>query len=383
MRVLAITNLYPRPDLPTLGIFNHQMMDALNQQVAVRVICLVPEWRLWRWAGIRQWKNPRPTSFSVTYLPVPYLPVLGRNLSAFFYRWVLERQVTAAADETVYAAWLFPDAVAVAEWARRWGRPVWVRVMGTDLFHLRAPTRLRQILRADVSISGYICNARSQISALQSAGVGIHRLHYVPNGVNAQKFHYREPAVAVRELPTAPSGKGRKRILFAGNLVSVKAPEVALQALAQVVKTQIPVEFVFVGDGPLKTQLMKTVQLLNLTDQVFFAGRRGHEEMPLWMNFCDCLCLSSWSEGMPNVILEALASGLPVVATEVGACRDLLEGEPMSRLVPPGDAQKMAEALGDLLSQTVDRPALAERHGKRSWEDQAQGVLALIGKDSC
>ena len=86
---------------------------------------------------------------------------------------------------------------------------------------------------------------------------------------------------------------------------------------------------------------------------------------------------------MPNVILEALASGLPVVATEVGACRDLLEGEPMSRLVPPGDAQKMAEALGDLLSQTVDRPALAERHGKRSWEDQAQGVLALIGKDSC
>jgi hypothetical protein len=93
------------------------MMDALNQQVAVRVICLVPEWRLWRWAGIRQWKNPRPTSFSVTYLPVPYLPVLGRNLSAFFYRWVLERQVTAAADETVYAAWLFPDAVAVAEWA--------------------------------------------------------------------------------------------------------------------------------------------------------------------------------------------------------------------------------------------------------------------------
>jgi glycosyltransferase involved in cell wall biosynthesis len=105
--------------------------------------------------------------------------------------------------------------------------------------------------------------------------------------------------------------------------------------------------------------------------------------MPLWMNFCDCLCLSSWSEGMPNVILEALASGLPVVATDVGACRDLLDDEPMARLVPPGDAPKMAEAIGDLLSRTVDRPALAARNGKRSWADQAQEVLALIGKERC
>jgi glycosyltransferase involved in cell wall biosynthesis len=383
MRVLAITNLYPRPDLPALGIFNHQMMEALSRQVAVRVICLVPEWRRWRWSGIRQWKNPRPSSVEVTYLPVPYLPWVGRNLSAFFYRKTLEQQVTVAEDESIYTAWLYPDAVAVAEWARRRNRSVWVRVMGTDLFHLCTPARGRQIRRADMSVRGYICNARSQIAILQAAGIGIGRLHYVPNGVNTRLFQYRERETVLRELRDAPPANGRQRVLFAGNLVSVKAPEVALQALAQVLKTRKTVDLIVVGDGPLKKGLMKTAQQLNLTDQVFFVGRRGHEEIPLWMNFCDCLCLSSWSEGMPNVILEALASGLPVVATEVGACRDLLEGEPMARLVPPGDVPQMAKALDDLMTQTVDRAALAARHGKRSWEDQAAEVLALIGQDSC
>jgi len=383
MRVLVITNLYPRPDLPGLGIFNHQMLEALGGQVEVRVICLVPQWRRWRWAGIRQWQNPRSASFSVTYLPVPYLPFLGRNLSAFFYRQALERQVTVAADEVVYTAWLYPDAVAVAEWARSRGRPVWVRVMGTDLFHLRTPSRRRQIQRADGAVRGYICNARSQIAVLQAAGVGIGRLHYVPNGVNAQKFHYRDGESVAQGLPNAPAVTGCKRVLFAGNLLPVKAPEIALQALGQVLKNQNNIELVFVGDGPLKARLMKIAQQLKLTDHVFFAGRRGHEEMPLWMNFCDCLCLSSWSEGMPNVILEALASGLPVVATDVGACRDLLDDEPMARLVPPGDTRKMAEAIGDLLSRTVDRPALAARHGQRSWADQAAEVLALIGQGRC
>jgi glycosyltransferase involved in cell wall biosynthesis len=359
------------------------MLDALSRQVEVRVIGLVPEWRPWRWAEIRQWQNPRPSSFNVTYLPVPYLPLLGRSLSAFFYQQTLERQVTVAEDESIYAAWLYPDAVAVAEWARRRNRPVWVHIMGTDLFHLRAPARRRQIQRADASIRGYLCVARSQFAVLQAAAIGNGRLHYVSNGVNAQKFHYRDRASVAQELPAAPPDTRCKRVLFAGNLLPVKAPEVALQALAQVMKTRNDIELVFVGDGPLKSQLMKTAQKLKLTDHIFFAGRRGHEEMPLWMSFCDCLCLSSWSEGMPNVILEALASGLPVVATDVGACRDLLDDEPMARLVPPGDVRKMAEAIGDLLSRTVDRPALAARNGKRSWADQAQEVLDLVGKERC
>lgn len=380
MRVLAITNLYPRPDLPGLGIFNHQMLDALSRLTDIRVICLVPQWRFWRWSQIRRWSNPRSVSWGVAYLPVPYVPGIGRGLSAWFYRRVLEKAVTVAEDEAVYAAWLYPDAVAVAEWARRRKKPVWVRIMGSDLFHLRAADRLRQIRRADGVIRGYICNSRRQMAVLEAAGLGAGRLHYVPNGVDARLFYYREQQAAARELAGIPPAGGRRRILFAGNLVPVKAPDLALRALVEVVKTYEPAELVLVGDGPLQSRLEKLARTLNLMGRVYFAGRRKHDEMPFWMNACDVLCLSSRSEGMPNVILEALASGLPVVATDVGACRDLLEGEPLARLVPPDDPRKLGEALADLLSRPADRAELAERHGRRSWANQAQEVFALMRK---
>ena len=78
------------------------------------------------------------------------------------------------------------------------------------------------------------------------------------------------------------------------------------------------------------------------------------------------------------MILEALASGLPVVATDVGACRDMMAGETEARLVPPGDANALAKALGELLAQEPDRVALAARHGRRSWRDQAREIVELM-----
>ena len=378
MRVLAITNLYPRPDMPTMGMFNHQMLAAMSRHAEVGVIGLVPQWRLWRWGRIRQWQTPRPASFPVSYLPVPYLPLMGRDWSAALYRAALEKHVDAGRGDVVYAAWLYPDAVAVAEWARRIARPVWVRVMGTDTFHLRAPARRRQILHACASVRGFVCVAQSQVAALREAGIDAARLHYVPNGVDSGKFHYRAPEAAVGVLNGAPPATGRKRVLFVGNLVPVKAPDVALQSVARLLKKQDDVDMVVVGGGALQPRLMKMAADLNVADRVFFAGRRGHDEMPMWMNLCDCLCLSSWSEGMPNVVIEALASGLPVVATDVGGCRDLLDGESMARLVPPGDIQGMADAIAGLLAQPVDRRALAARHGKRSWQNQADEILALM-----
>ena len=97
------------------------------------------------------------------------------------------------------------------------------------------------------------------------------------------------------------------------------------------------------------------------------------------MNAADCLCLSSRSEGMPNVVLEALASGTPVVATDVGACRDLLGAEPAARLVPPESPAALAQGLEALLAAPVDRPAMARRNASRfSWDRQARTILSLM-----
>jgi glycosyltransferase involved in cell wall biosynthesis len=97
------------------------------------------------------------------------------------------------------------------------------------------------------------------------------------------------------------------------------------------------------------------------------------------MNVADVLCLTSRSEGMPNVVVEALASGLPVVATAVGACPELLANEPSARLCRSGDVDALAGALREVLDMTVDRQALAARHSKHySWEGQAKTLLNVM-----
>jgi len=135
---------------------------------------------------------------------------------------------------------------------------------------------------------------------------------------------------------------------------------------------------VIIGDGPMRKGLERRVRESGLDGSVCFLGVRPHGEIALWMNRAGVLCLASRSEGMPNAVLEALASGLPVVATDVGACREMLEGEPAARIVKPGDAEAMAAAIRDLLATPVDRQAMAERHGKRSWDAMAREMVTIV-----
>ena len=122
---------------------------------------------------------------------------------------------------------------------------------------------------------------------------------------------------------------------------------------------------------------------LGLGGQVSFLGALPHAEVALWMNVADVLCLTSRSEGMPNVVLEALVSGLPVVATDVGGCGELLEGETAAKVCPVGDAAEVARGIGAVLAAGVDRPALARRHAARfSWHRQAEVMWDLLNRSA-
>jgi glycosyltransferase involved in cell wall biosynthesis len=140
---------------------------------------------------------------------------------------------------------------------------------------------------------------------------------------------------------------------------------------------------VVVGDGPERRALERKAQADGVRGTVIFLGSRAHDEVALWMNAADCLCLPSRSEGLPNVVIEALASGLPVVASDVGACGELLAGEECARVVAPGDPAALAGALEGILRRRCDRPALAARHaGRWSWRRNAEQLLALMAAAS-
>jgi glycosyltransferase involved in cell wall biosynthesis len=429
MRIITISNLYPRPDQQQRGMFNAQLFASMERMRGQRMgdkgsnagnltnICLVPEWRIWRWPRIRRWRAPAAgiggqesgvkgqgadgEGASVVqrtiYQPVFYIPVLARSLSWWSYGWTMGGLKPLAREcDVVFSTWLYPDGVTATRLATACGKPAWIMVQGSDTFHLDHPFRRSVILDACNKATGIVCVWKGLAERLIAAGVDTGKVHVVPNGVDTASFFYRDAKSAGEQLAqrsgildqTLERIGERKIVLFVGNLVSVKGPDIMLDAFASVVGHLSSVLLVL-GDGPMMRFLEERARELGVADSVFLLGSRSHQEVALWMNVADCLCLPSRSEGMPNVVLEALASGLPVVATDVGAVRELLEGEPEAKVVEAKEQEKrgggealpisIAEALADMLARPGDRRKISQRGCARgSWHAQATKILELL-----
>jgi len=112
-----------------------------------------------------------------------------------------------------------------------------------------------------------------------------------------------------------------------------------------------------------------------LTERVHLPGGQAPEQVAEWINAADVLTLPSWSEGYPNVVVEGVACGRPVVATDVGGTREILHAD-NGILVPPKNAEALATALRQALDQPWDRPAIAAAMS-RTWDDVAVETLAV------
>jgi glycosyltransferase involved in cell wall biosynthesis len=141
--------------------------------------------------------------------------------------------------------------------------------------------------------------------------------------------------------------QGAPLVGFVGRLSQVKDPVLFLEA-ARLVAQQIPeARFVLVGDGELRPALERQATALALTDQVVFTGWQ-EDMLPIYADL-DVMALTSLNEGTPITVIEALAAGVPVVATAVGGVPDVVTDHQTGLLAPSGDAQAVAEAIATLL----------------------------------
>ena len=177
-------------------------------------------------------------------------------------------------------------------------------------------------------------------------GVSAGQLSCNPNGVDTQAFQPRpRPDSGLRQALGIPASA--KVVGFLGRLSPEKGPEVFLRA-ALVAYARLPdTHFVFVGDGPLAPTLRESISRFKMTDRVHLAGLR--RDVPTVLNDLDVLVSSSHSEAMPLAVMEALASGLPVVATRVGGVPDMIEHGDSGWLVTPNDFEEIATRLQQIL----------------------------------
>lgn len=193
-------------------------------------------------------------------------------------------------------------------------------------------------------------------------GLSPARLVVIPNGIELLPQPAVDKAAVWAEL-----GRPRPEMVIGtvGRLEPVKGFPYLLEALAQLAPAYPAVHLLIVGDGPERTALEAQAHRLGLGERVIFAGHRT--DVPLLMGGMDLFVLPSIWEGMPNVVLEAMAAGLPVVATAVGGTPEIVvEGE-TGLLVPPRDPAALAEAMERLLAD----PALRLQMG-RAGRDRVQ-----------
>jgi glycosyltransferase involved in cell wall biosynthesis len=147
--------------------------------------------------------------------------------------------------------------------------------------------------------------------------------------------------------------------------------------MAKLTSRQPTVKLWLVGEGSYRPALEKLVQKLSLQKHVFFAGARDAAEIPLWFSAADASVLASSREGWPNVILESLACGTPVVATPVGQIPEIL-AYPDVGIIASQDPNSLAAAIEAALERGWDRELLSQYAYQRPWAAVAQEIKSYL-----
>jgi glycosyltransferase involved in cell wall biosynthesis len=381
MRVLTLTNLYPSPLHPTRATFNRQQLRVLAQQHAVRVIAPI-SWTdelAWRLKGGQRLPADRQVTcdgISVEHPRYFFPPKYLRGWYGHFFREsvrsTFRRALAEFRPDVVYSPWTYPDGWAAVELGHQAGLPVVVKVHGSDVLLLsESPGRKKGTVSALRRADAVITVSQDLAGRVVDLGVDPARVEVIYCGVDPTLFHpgSQREARARLGLPAQ-----EPVLLFIGNLVPVKALDVLLDAWAHLDRGGVRFHGYCIGRGPLHAHLDGRIRDLGLGERVHLLGARPHDQLPDWYRAASAFVLPSYSEGVPNVLLEAAACGTPFVATRVGGIPEVAHLGP-SRLVPPGDAAALADAIRAVLQEP---PRLAPSGPPRT-RNHAQAVAELVG----
>jgi len=260
----------------------------------------------------------------------------------------------------LHAHMLFGPALAAALAGHFLGKKVIVKLgssgpdgeIQTSLRTLRGRVRLLFLRRwVDLMIA---LDGTMRAEAL-SAGFSEKQVYRMTNGIDASQFDISTPRI---DAQSALGFDGKIIVLFVGRLVRQKSLATLLKAFARALKTCPELYLVLVGNGPEFDKLQALVTDLNIKDEVFFVGNQPHVKP--YLQAADIFVLPSETEGMSNALMEAMASGLPCIATPVGASPEMLGSGKNGILVPVGDVEAWANALVNLATNPGQRRELGD-----------------------
>jgi len=375
MKILVLTNLFPTPWDPLRGAFNRQQFERLGQRHDVDVLTAV-DFRE-RFAGARG--TVEVTGLHTDHFVFVYPPRIGRALHAAC--WLVSlllqrgRRLRAAHYDCVLASWAYPDAVAAGWLARMLDIPYVVKVHGSDL-NVQAEHALRrpQIRAALRRAGAVIAVSRALADKAVAIGADATRVHTLYNGVDSDRFAPGAQAAARVRLRLAATSP---LLLYVGNLKQSKGCVDLLEAFPALLAACPQARLVYIGAGPCRAELLERAAALGCAGHIELVGAVEHAELGDWFRASDLLCLPSHNEGVPNVVLEAMACGIPVVASRVGGIPEVVP-EYAGILVPPREREALSSALIKATEHAWDSPRIAAHARGFRWDDNVDRLDRIL-----
>jgi len=389
IRVLVLSHMYPRAGDPTAGIFIHHQVRHLKREgcevMVISPLPYVPKFLSQNKRYGRYRQTPLESNLDGVHVIHPrYMRPPGRVFHApscytmfLGIKKSLDKLIHEFHPQLIHAHTATPDGYTGVLLKRRFGLPLVVSLRGSDVnvypcrdrltFHL---TR-KVISEADrvTAVSGALRLAAEKIICPQK------EIAVVYAGCDLERFSFSEAArAAFRERLNIPLES--PVLIFIGGLLRTKGVFELVDAFLLVRQEHPELHLIIIGSGEEAKALWEKVVEAKVEKRVHLMGARPHNEIPKWLSAADVLVLPSWREGLPNVVVEAMACERAVVATRVGGIPEAVEDGESGILVDKGNVEALVKAIALLLKDEGRRQSMGVIgrqivENKFTWERNA------------
>jgi glycosyltransferase involved in cell wall biosynthesis len=388
MKILVYTSLFPNHLNPDFGIFiknrmfNFAKLDNC-EIVVVAPVPYCPPWKiLGKWYEFSKIKKKEVmqgiTIYHPRYLLIPKISMLIHGLSMFLSS---IRTIKKIKKEFLFdlidAHYVYPDGFAGMLLSRYSDKPFVVSARGTDINQFSNFRIIKAMICKTLKESQYIisvCNALKDV--MLELGADSTRVKVIPNGIDTDLF-YPQPKKDARKSLSLDDNK--KIIFSAGGLIERKGHHIAIDAISEIVKIIPDVHFFIAGKGVYRRFLEEKISKKRLEDYITLLGHVPNTELKQWYSAADVFCLASSREGWANVIMESMACGTPVVATNVWGAPEIITDPDVGILVER-NPEAISKALIDALKRDWNRKKILNHVNKRSWKVVAKEVHMVFSK---
>jgi glycosyltransferase involved in cell wall biosynthesis len=382
IEIVTFTTLFPNASQPHHGIFVENRLQRLARTgaVAARVIAPVPLFpftspRFGHWSIFaRVPKTESRQALDIVHPRFLSIPKIGMIISpALLFVGAVRafRKMRRERDfDLIDAHYFYPDGVAAILLGGLFRKPVVITARGTDVNLIPQYKLPRMMIRAAARrASGIVAVSQALKDAIVALGIPERAVTVLRNGVDLEVFHPGDRDGYRRQLRL--SGKV---LLSVGHLIERKGHAFAIEALPRLQDCKL----LIAGDGPERFTLERLANRLGVTDRVRFLGALPHDGLQRVYAAADALILASSREGWPNVLLESMACGTPVVATNVWGNPEVVAAPEAGRLMESRSAEGVADAVKALFSDLPDRGATRAFAEKFSWDATSMGQQKLF-----